>query len=128
MKFHLGQKVICVNNYGAEELTEGKIYTVENYQYTNGEVTGIDLEEVKARPRPKDIRIPWFHAARFKPIPEQPEKKKTAKEIADILNGELKFREDNPGCESRFEISNDSLRTIILALRHLAMLTKIITR
>jgi hypothetical protein len=68
-KFHVGQKVVCVNSAGAKNLVEGHVYTVTwigNWPARSGldgaiVMTGLSLAEVEA----EGI---GFDARRFRPL------------------------------------------------------------
>lgn len=76
MNFHVGQKVVCIDdNFSRKFVTNpvmSKIYTLrEVYPFADG--IGVLLDEIRNEPRQwsDDYGEPGFRASRFRPVVEK---------------------------------------------------------
>lgn len=69
MTFYVGQKVVCVDAYGSNNLTVNDVYTVrrviEGFGLWRGASSRVGLLLVETSPNPEND---YFASARFRPI------------------------------------------------------------
>lgn len=80
MSFHVGQKVVCINDRGIENdlfergPTKGEVYTIRNIRTDKRGNVGFRLVEIVNQPNPRrepdetGDREAGFYARRFRPV------------------------------------------------------------